>query len=76
MTHDQLIEIARARASDWERQGDGVNLSDMPKVSVRDAVVVRFESGHGTPYVEIVLDRETGQFIRGTHIPPQKGEKK
>lgn len=71
MTNDQLVMRAREYASKWwNLSSKRMTLDDFPRVRVRDAVVLYFESDKPeTGHVEICLDKETGDLIRGGYIP-------
>jgi hypothetical protein len=75
MTDDQLIAEARKHAAEWERLKDGVDLAELPKVGLRDAVAISFECDKPSPRIEVILDRDTGKLIGATYIPLQKHEK-
>ena len=47
-----------------------MTLDDFPRVRAREAVVLYFESDRPEAgHVEICLDKETGDLIRGGYIP-------
>ena len=70
MTHEQLIALARDRAKDFSGLSEAdVTLEILPKVRVREAVVVCFESDEHEGRIEVYMDKDTGEFISGTMIP-------
>ncbi len=59
-------------AKRWERvPGLAVRVETMPKVRLRDAVVVCFEGKVDSGRLEVVLDRGSGELITAHLIPPQ-----
>ena len=71
MTHEQLIALARKRAEDFNgvNEENVVTLKMLPKVRVREAVVVYFEGDEHDGHTEICLDKDSGEFISGTMSP-------
>jgi len=71
MTHDELISKAKEHARVFE---SGVSydarVADFERVSVQEAVVVRFESSGRDDQIRIFLDRASGDFISGEYTPP------
>jgi len=71
MTDEMFIARAREEAIRFGRLSrKGLDLSTFPKVRLRRAVVVYFESeDEEAGRVEVYLDGETGTFIRGGYRP-------
>ena len=71
MTHDMLIAQAREEATRSGRlTRKGIDLAGFPKVRVRRAVIVYFESeDQQAGRVEVCLDEETGDLIRSGYRP-------
>jgi catechol 2,3-dioxygenase-like lactoylglutathione lyase family enzyme len=71
MTHDELIEFAKAQAKHFEVPIEGIQITvDMfPKIRVVETVVVYFESDEHDGKIEVCLSRETGNFISSTMTP-------
>jgi len=71
MTHQELITKAREHATVFER---GVpfdaRVADFERVTVREAVVVRFDSSKRDDHILIYLDRASGDFITAEYAPP------
>ena len=65
MTHEELMEIARAHAKDIPRlSGESSTTDDvLNKVAIQDTVIVRFESDQHSNRVMILLDKDSGTFI-------------
>jgi hypothetical protein len=54
----------------WKLSSKPMTLDDFPRVRAREAVVLYFESDRPEAgHVEICLDKETGDLIRGGYIP-------
>jgi hypothetical protein len=70
MTHEELIAKAREHAAVFER---GVPLDarvgDFERVTVREAVVIRFDSSPRDDHILISLDRASGDFIGAEYSP-------
>ncbi len=71
MTDEMLIAKAREQA---DRTGKltrkGLDLANFPKIRVRKAMIVYFENeDEQAGHVEVCLDQETGEFIRGGYRP-------
>ena len=71
MTQEQLIALARTRAKDFNgmHEENVVTLNMLPKIRVREAAVVYFESDEHDGLIEICLDRDSGEFVSGTMKP-------
>ena len=65
MTHEELIEIARAHTKDIPRLSDESWATDdvLNKVAVQDTVIVCFKSDQHSNRVMILLDKDSGTFI-------------
>jgi hypothetical protein len=75
MTHEQLIALARERAKDFSGLGEAdITLEMLPKVRVREAAVVCFESDEHDGRIEVYMDKDSGEFISGTMIPRKTEE--
>ena len=70
MTNDQLVTKARECPSKWWKlSAEPMTLDDFPRVRAREAVVLYFESDRPEAgHVEICLDKDTGDLIRGGYI--------
>jgi len=73
MTHDDLIAMARKHLKAiGDRSEHGVALERLPKARVQDAAVVYFEGDEHDGRMEVYLERESGEFIMMTVIPPKE----
>jgi len=83
MTHEELLAAAvdRLRKTErtFERFGDKVSqdvlrlkVDEMPKRTIRDAVVICFEADDNRGRIEVVMDSQTGEMIANKFIPPKK----
>ncbi|GEM_PF-3545752 len=74
MTQEEWIARAREHAATFER---GVpfpaRVADFEKARVREAVLICFCSDSRDDYIEVMLDRETGEFIAANYSPPATG---
>ena len=71
MTNDELIAAATEHAQKFERSADNpAELSKMPLVRLREAVVVYFESPRRDRYTQVALDKQTGDFLHAHYAPP------
>ncbi len=77
MTHERLIAKAKTHAAVFER---GVpfdaRVSDFERVTVREAVIVRFDSSSRNDHIKIYLDRVSGDFITAEYIPTKQTDKR
>jgi hypothetical protein len=77
MTHEQLIAKAREHAAVFER---GVpfdaRVADFERVTVREAVVIRFDSSKRDDHILIYLERASGNFITAEYAPPADTSKR
>lgn len=77
MTHEQLIAKAREHAFVFER---GVpfdaRVADFDRVTVRETVVVRFDSSDRDDHIKIYLDRATGDFVTAEYVPSKEKSEK
>lgn len=71
MTDEQLIAVARARIFPAPRNLD-VKLEDFQPYAIREAVIVYFGRPSQVGSYEIELDRETGEFLRGSFSPEDR----
>ncbi len=73
MTQEELVAIARQQVKDFrDPEARNCVLEQLPKVTVRDAVVVYFESDAHEGKIEVFLERDSGKFLGATLIPPPK----
>jgi hypothetical protein len=71
MTHDELIAKAREHAAVFERGAPlPARVAEFTRTRVREAVLIYFGSDGRDDYIEILLDRETGDFITASYSPP------
>jgi hypothetical protein len=72
MTHDQLIAKAKEHAAVFERGVPFVaRVHDFDRVTVREAVIVLFDSNSRDDHIKIYLDRASGDFIQADYAPPK-----
>jgi hypothetical protein len=79
MTHDELIAKAREHAEVFERGSPlPARVAEFARTRVREAVLITFGSNDRDDFIEMLLDRETGDFITATYSPPAEdgGSKK
>jgi hypothetical protein len=70
MTDDELIQIAKKRAEVYSAQPKApVQLNHLPKVRLRETVVVSFEGEPADGRIEVVLDRQSGDLIQASLMP-------
>lgn len=70
MTHEQLIAKAREHAAMFERGTPfTARVADFDRVTVRETVVVCFDSCSRDDQIKIYLDRATGAFVTGEYAP-------
>ncbi|HXR06550.1 MAG TPA: hypothetical protein VN765_04415 [Candidatus Acidoferrum sp.] len=73
MTHEELITMARKHLKAFGDQSEhGVALERLPKARVQEAAVVYFEGDEHDGKLEVYLERESGEFIMATLIPPKE----
>ena len=73
MTHDELIAMARKHLKAFGDLGEhGVALERLAKARVRDAAVVDPEGDEHDGKLEVYLERESGEFLTATLIPPRE----
>jgi hypothetical protein len=71
MTHDELIAKAREHAEVFERGSPlPARVAEFAKTRVRETVLITFGSNDREDFVEMLLDRETGDFITASYCPP------
>jgi hypothetical protein len=71
MTHDELIAKAREHAADFERGGTfPARVGEFARTRVRETALVYFGSNDRDDYIQILLDRENGDFISAEYSPP------
>ena len=71
MTHDELIAKAREHAEVFERGGPlPARVAEFARTRVRETALIYFGSNDRDDYIEILLDRDTGDFITGSYSPP------
>ena len=77
MTHEQLIAKARQHAAVFERgMPYSARISDFDRITVRETVIVRFDSNNRDDHIKIYLDRATGDFVTAEYVPPQYNSEK
>jgi hypothetical protein len=68
MTHELLIAKARAQMEALDRTNSfGVSSDVFTEARVREAALVHLSSTQRHDYIEVYLDRETGDFITATY---------
>ncbi len=79
MTHEELIAKAVERLRVFERLADkvprkikGLNVDALPRRTVREAVVIYFESDPDDGHIEVVVDSRSGEVIETKFIPPKE----
>jgi hypothetical protein len=65
MSEEELI----AEATKIAKQFREVDLNDLPRRRVRETVTIYFGSDHRNDYIEVSLDKKTGELISGTYSP-------
>ena len=71
MTNEQLIAKAKEHAATFERAFPfGGRVSDFEKATIRDAVVIRFDSEFRDDHITVCLDKVSGEFISAEYSPP------
>jgi len=65
MSEDELIVEATKIAKQFRE----VDLKDLPRRRVRDTVTIYFGSDQRNDYIEVSLDKETGELISGAYSP-------
>jgi hypothetical protein len=71
MTDQELIAIATEHARKFEESPNlPASLDALPTIRVQQAVVIYFESPNRDQYIQISLDRNTGDFISACYVPP------
>jgi len=71
MTNDELIAIATEHARQFERAPNlPASLDALRMIRVQEAVVIYFETPRRDQYIQISLDRNTGDFISACYVPP------
>jgi len=75
MTHDELIAKAREHAAVFERGGPlPARAAEFARTRVRETALIYFGSNDRDDHIEILLDRETGDFITASYSPPSDTE--
>jgi hypothetical protein len=67
MTQAELIEKASAYVKEFEKEKDAVEA--LTKTRFREAAIIYFGAEDRDDYFEVVVDRETGEFIGATYFP-------
>jgi hypothetical protein len=70
MTHEELIAKAREHAKAFGR--DGVlptSFEEFSRITSREALVVCFGSHTRADFIEVYLDKESGDFITALYNP-------
>jgi hypothetical protein len=71
MTHDDLIAKAREHATVFERGGPlPARVAEFARTRVRETVLITFGSNDRDDFIEMLLDRENGDFITASYSPP------
>lgn len=71
MTHNELIAKAREHATVFERGGPlPARVAEFARTSVRETVLITFGSNDRDDFIEMLLDRETGDIISASYSPP------
>jgi hypothetical protein len=79
MTNHELLTKAiewlhkQEQDPNWPELLRHVTVDRLPNRSIRDAVSISFSSAEDRGKIQVVLDRETGAFIAGSHTPPGQG---
>ena len=70
MTHDDLIAKARLHMKPFDRRNSfGVSSEVFTEARVREAALVVLGSHQRDDYIEVYVDRQTGDFITATYHP-------
>jgi hypothetical protein len=75
------VDRLRKSERSFERLGDKVSpevrrlkVDDMPRRTIRDAVVIQFEADDDRGRIEVVIDSHTGEMIESRFFPPPRKE--
>jgi len=64
------MAVAKKHAELYSSQPNApVQVANLPKVRVRETVLVSFENEAGDGRIEVVLDRQSGDLIQATLMP-------
>ncbi len=70
MNHDELIAKAREHAEAFERGSAFLTkVAEFARTRVRETALICFGSNDRDDYIEILLDRETVEFITASYSP-------
>ena len=70
MTHDELIAKARAHMKPFDRRDAfGVSSDVFSEARVGEAALVVLGSQERDDYIDVYVDRQTGEFITATYHP-------
>jgi hypothetical protein len=70
MTHDEMIAKARAHMGPFDRRDSfGVSSDVFTEARVREAALVVLGSQKRDDYIDVYVDRLTGEFITATYHP-------
>jgi len=70
MTHDELIAKARGHMKPFDhRDSFGVSSGVFTEARVRETALVVLGSQQRDDYIEVYVDRQTGEFITATYHP-------
>ena len=70
MTQEALIAKARAHMKPFDRRNSfGVSSDAFTEARVRETALVTLGSRERADYIDVYVDRETGEFITATYVP-------
>ncbi len=76
MTHDELITKARGHMKALDhRDAFGVSSDVFTEARVREAAIVILGSQERDDYIEVYVDRQTGELITASYHPGLGGRK-
>jgi len=67
VTQAGLIEKARTYVKEFESNSDTVEA--LTKTRFRETAIIYFGADDRNDYFEVIVDRETGEFIGATYFP-------
>lgn len=71
MTHDELVAKARNHAEVFERGSPlPARVAEFARTRLRETVLITFGSDDRDDFIEMLLDRETGDIITASYSPP------
>ena len=73
MTHEELIAKARTHLKPFDqRKSFPINSDSLTEAHVVETALVHFGNKINDDYIEVYLNRESGEFITATYHPGSK----